>query len=264
MRKCRESLLIIIFENRDLLSFRISYEIMTNPVLFYLSSIFFLTICRGGLGEFKQGATSYSTVIQQNPSEKKLLLNGRIWRNEYSKVTGDQFFLTSTYLKGSVIYDGRRFDNLDLKYDIHNDELLLRIESYPVISMNKEMVDSFSLNFENRNYNIINAGTDTSGVLSGYVNVLYDGPSSLYVKYTKKIQPLAVDGKYDLFFQEHHVYLRKGSDIVPVEGKRKLLNLLEDKKEEVRDWLKSYRIKLRQKDPGTYIPVLEFYDSIRD
>lgn len=261
VRKCGESLLIIIFENRDLHSFRLSNDIMIKPVLYYLTSVFFLTICRGGLN---QGATSYSTDIQQKPSEERLLLNGRIWRNEYSKVTGDQFFLTSTYLKGSVTFNGRRFDNLDLKYDIHNDELILRIESHPVIFMNKEMVDSFSLNFGYRNYNIINAGTDTASILKGYVNVLYDGPSSLYVKYTKKIQPLAVDGKYDLFFQEHHVYLRRGSEIVPVEGKRKLMNLLEGKKKEVREWLKSNRIKVRQKDPGTYIPVLEFYDRIRD
>ena len=218
----------------------------------------------GGLGEFNQGGTSYSIVIQQSPSEKKLLLNGRIWRNEYSKVTGDQFFLTDTYLKGSVTFNGRRFEDLDLKYDIYNDELILRIESYPVIFMNKEMVDSFSLYSGNRIYNVINMGIDTTGILRGYVNVLYDGPSSLYVKYTKKIQPLAVDGKYDLFFQEHQVYLRKGSEIVPVEGKRKLMNLLEDKKKEIRDWLRGNRIKVRQKDPGTYTPVLEFYDRIRD
>ena len=85
--------------------------------------------------------------------------------------------------------------------------------------MNKEKVDSFSLILGNRIYHIINAGTDSSDVLRGYVNVLYDGPSSLYVKYTKKIQPLAVDGRFDLFFQEHRVYLKKGKEIVPVAGK---------------------------------------------
>lgn len=193
---------------------------------------------------------------------KELLLNGRIWWNQYSRVTGDQFFLTSTYIKGSVTFNGRRFDNLDLKYDIYNDELILSIESHPVIFMNKEMVDSFRLDFGNRVYQIVNAGTDTSSVLRGYVNVLYDGPSSLYVKYTKKIQPLAVDGKYDLFFQQHQVYLRKGAEIVPVEGKRKLMNLLEDKKQDLRNYLKINWIKVRKNDPGTFIPVLEYYDSI--
>jgi hypothetical protein len=226
--------------------------------------VLFLISCGGMFPEYIQAASTHSTVIQQDLTDKQLLLNGRIWQNQYSKALNDQFFLTKTFLKGSVTLNGRKFESLDLKYDISNDELILSIESYPIISMNKEMVDSFSLIFGNRNYHIINAGTDTSSVLKGYVNVLYDGPTTLYVKYIKKIHPLAVDGRYDLFNQEHHIYLRKGSEIVPVEGKKKLLYLLEDKKKEIRNFLKSTKSKLSKKDPDTFIPLLKYYDSLRE
>ena len=236
-----------------------SNDKMVKPALYYLTSVLLLIICRGGSPDFTQ---TPKTVIQRNPSDKNILLNGRIWWNPYTKVTGDQFFLGNVFFKGSVTINGRKFENLDLKYDIHNDELILSIESYPVIMMNKEMVDSFSLVLGNRIFHVINAGTNTSNVLRGYVNVLYDGPSSLYVKYIKKIQPLGDGGKYDLFVQEHLIYLRKGTEIVPVEGKRHLLNLLEEKKKEIRDYLKTSRIKVTKKDPSTFIPVLEYYDSI--
>jgi len=202
------------------------------------------------------------TVNQQNNSDKLALLNGRIWRNKYSRVTGDQFFLGNIFFKGSVSFNGRKFDNLDLKYDIHNDELILSIESYPVIMMNKEMVDSFSIALGNRIYRVINAGTDTSNVLRGYVNVLYNGPSVLYVKYAKMIQPLGDDGKYDQFYQRQQAYLKKGTETVPLEGKRNLINQLEDKKSEIRDYLRKNRIKITKQDPYTYIPVLEYYDSL--
>jgi len=237
---------------------------MTKPVLYYFTSFLFLTICSGISPEFTQSTPAYSTVIQQNPSDKRLLLNGRIWRNQYSKAVGDQFLLTNLFLEGSVTFNGRRFNNLDLQYDIANDELLLKIESYPIIMMNKEMVDSFSLVFGNRIYHIINTGTDSSNVLKGYVNVLYDGPSALYVKYTKKIQPLAADGRYDLFIQEHHAFVRKGTEIVYVSGKRKLLNLMDNKKKEIRHFLRSNRFRLIKKDPNTFVPALKYYDSIRD
>jgi hypothetical protein len=236
---------------------------MTKPAIYYLISVLFLVICRSGFPEFTKAAKTYSTEIQLNPGDKQILLNGRIWRNQYTRVTGDQFFLADTFLRGSVTYNGRKFDNLDLKYDIFNDELILRIESHPIIFMNKEMVDSFSLFYRNMNYHIINAGKDTSSVLKGYFNVLYDGPSSLYVKYIKKIQPLAVDGKYDLFYQQHLVFLRKGAEIVPVAGKKKLMILLGDKKKEVRDYLKRIRFKVINKNPVTFIPMLEYYDSLR-
>jgi hypothetical protein len=232
---------------------------MGKHALYYVASALLLFICCGGSTEFIQAS---ETIIQQNPSDKNILLNGRIWWNQYTRVTGDQFFLGNIFFKGSVTYNGRKFDNLDLKYDIYNDELILSIESYPVIIMNKEMVDSFNLVLGNRIFHIINAGSDTSNVLRGYVNVLYGGRSSLFVKYTKKIQPLGDDGKYDLFVQKHLIYLRKGTEIVPVEGKRYLLNLLEDKKKEIRDYIKSSRIKVMKKDPYSFIPVLKYYDSI--
>jgi hypothetical protein len=237
---------------------------MLKPVRYNLLSIILIIICFGIYREPVRSASAYSFVIQKNPSDKQLLLNGRIWRNKYSKAVGDQFFLSNVFLKGTVIFNGRRFDNLDLLYDINSDELLLRTESYPIIMMNKEMVDSFILVFDNRKYYVINAGKDSPGVLKGYVNIMYDGPSELYVKYKKNIQPLAVDGRYDLFHPSNSVYLKKGSEIVPVAGKKEFLNLLEDKKKEIRLYLKSNRLKLRQKDPETYIPVLRYYDSLRE
>jgi len=239
---------------------------MAKPVIHYLTSVLFLILVCVVFTEFTQAAPVYPTLIQQNPTDKQLLLNGRVWRNQYSKAIGDQYFLTNTFLKGSVTCNGRRFDNLDLRYDITNDELILKFESYPIIIMNKEMVDSFSLVFENRKYHIINAGNDTSAALRGYLIVLYEGPSALYVKYTKKIQPLAVDGRYDLFYQEHKIYLRKGTEIVPVTGRRKLLNLLDDKRREIKYFLRTNKsnFKLKEKDPGTFVPVLKQYDSLRE
>ena len=237
---------------------------ISGPALYYLVSLSLLIICRSINPEFNQAASIYSALIQQNPTAKanRLLLNGRIWHNQYPKTFGDQYLLSNTFLKGSVIFNGRKYNNLDLKYDIFNDELILSIESYPVIFMNKEMVDSFSLVFENRSYHIINSGTDSSSILRGYVNVLYDGPSALYVKYIKKIQPLAVDGRYDLFVIENHIYLRTGAEIVAVRGKRKLFKLLEDKRQEIRYYMKRSKLKITTKDPVTLIPLLEFYDSI--
>jgi hypothetical protein len=163
---------------------------------------------------------SHSTFTQKEYPDKKVLLNGRIWWNQYSKTVGDQFFLDGTFLKGSVVFNGILYGDLDLKYDIANDELIFSLENHPVICLNKEMVDSFTLQFQNRNYNIINAGYDTSSILKGYINLLYSGPSALYVKYTKLIYPLAVDGRYDLFVAEHQVFLNTVQGIVIVKGKK--------------------------------------------
>ncbi|MDP4222901.1 MAG: hypothetical protein Q8868_06255 [Bacteroidota bacterium] len=232
---------------------------MSRSLLYCLASFWLLILFQTAISDPNKSIRLHSTDNQNN----KELLNGRIWRNEYLKAVGNQYFLTNTFLKGTVIFNGKKFNNLDLQYDIASDELILRIESCPVIILNKEMVDSFSLVFENRSYNVFNAGTDTSSLLRGYINVLYDGPSTLYVKYSKKLYPLAVDGKYDLFYQEHRVFVKKGSEIVLVSGRRKFLCLLDDKKKEIRHYMRTERIRISHRDPGTYVKVLRFYDSIR-
>jgi hypothetical protein len=204
-----------------------------------------------------------TVIFRQEIKDKQSLLNGRIWRNQYIKVSGNQFFLSSNFITGSLTFNGRRFNNLDLLYDIADDELILKGESFPTIILNKEMVDSFSLFFQNHNYNIINAGNDSSSILKGYLNVLYDGPSALYVKYYKKIQPLAVDGRFDLFYTEHRIFLRIGEEIYQLGGKKRLLYLLSDRKREIRDYIRRSRIKLRTKNPESLIPLLKFYDDLK-
>jgi hypothetical protein len=234
----------------------------SKPVISYLSEVLFLLFFSCILNESVL-AQAYSDVIQYNTSEKQMILNGKIWRNQYTKASGDQFFLTNTFVKGTMVFSGMKFDNLDLMYDIADDELIMSIVSHPTIFVNKEMVDSFDIVIGNRNYHIINAGTDTSSPLRGYVNIVYEGPSTLFVKYTKKLQPLAVDGRYDLFYQEHSMYLRKDKDILAFEGKRDLLKILEDKKEEIKKYMKTGKVKLKRKEPDTFITILEYYDSLK-
>ena len=54
-----------------------------------------------------------------------------------------------------------------------------------IIQLNKEMVESFSMVFDNF-YNFKKIEADTLNSLAGYVNVLYDGNISLYVKYKER------------------------------------------------------------------------------
>lgn len=232
------------------------------PVLNYLSGVL-LFLCFSSIITETTMAQAYTTDIQMNTPERQMILNGKIWRNQYTKASGDQFFLTNTFVKGTMVFNGKKFDNLDLMYDIAGDELIMSIVSHPTIIVNKEMVDSFDITVGNRNYHIINSGTDTAGVLRGYVNVLYEGPSTLYVKYIKKLQPLAVDGRYDLFYQEHSMYLRKNNEKVAFDGKSDFLEILEDKKEQIKDYMKTRKIKLSRKDPETFVTVLEYYDGLK-
>jgi hypothetical protein len=200
---------------------------------------------------------------QDVSSDDYLLLNGKIWRNFYLGVKGTPYFLSGEYLNGDITFNGRVFRDRTFKYDIYNDEIVLWINSSTIIILNKEMVDRFDINYLNNKYHVENMGEDSTSVLKGYVNVYYDGPTALYVKYRKEIEILAVDNKYDLFVQLHKIYIRKDGEPVQISGKREMFKLLADKKTELRSFIKQNKLSVSKSEPQSFIPVLEYYDKLR-
>ena len=200
-------------------------------------------------------------VVLPDTVDSQILNNGRAWRNLYYKIKGDQFLFYAEFLPGTVKIEGRTFINLKLKYDIYNDELIMITDNGIIIQLNKEMVEAFSLTFDNI-YNFKKLEVDTLNSLSGYVNVLYDGNNSLYVKYRKEILQLAVENKYDLFNQINRIYVTKDGVISRVDSKREFLNLFKDKKQQLHTFIRSKKLKLSRKKPESFKPVIEYYDTL--
>jgi hypothetical protein len=199
--------------------------------------------------------------LQDTVRDNQVLYNGRIWRNLYSIVQEDQFFLSREFIQGSVTIDGETFTGIQLKYDIFKDELLSPVEG-GIIQLNKELIDSFSLSYNNVNYAFIKMKDDSLNNSASFYDVLYDGKAALYVRQNKKIDKMAVEGRYDKFYQMNKVYVVRGDKFLPVARKRDLLILLEDKIIQVNEFLKKNKLRITEKVPETFIPVLRFYDNL--
>jgi len=206
--------------------------------------------------------SSYFYPDDQDTIDKQMLYNGRAWRNLYSKVIGDQFLFTKEFMTGTVTIDGRVFIDLPIKYDIYNDEILTITDRGIIIQLNKEMIGKFSLGYNNAIFKFTRMDPDSVNALSGYVDVLYDGKVSLYVKHRKEILLLAVDHKSDLFEEMHRVYLEKDGKIFLMTSKSDLLNTLIDNKKQVRSFIRSKRLTVTKRNPWSLIPVIEYYDSL--
>jgi len=198
---------------------------------------------------------------QDTPKGNQVLYKGKEWNNLYSYMKGDQFLFSNTFLPASVTVDGKSF-NVEIRYDIYNDEIITPANQGIIIQLNKEMIDSFSILFQLRKYNFINLHEDSASGIKGYANSLYKGKTTLVVKYRKEIDLLAVDDKYDLFFQTYRVYILKEGTAYQVSGKKDLLRVFQDEEDQIKSYMKTNNLKVSKKSPESFIPVLRYYDSI--
>jgi len=199
---------------------------------------------------------------KQDIIQNQILYNGRVWRNLYSRVRGNQFLFTDMFMQGTVSISGKLFTGLELKYDICNDELLIRSNQGIILRLNKEMVDGFTIEYNSRRYDFQKLEEDANESGEGYFNILYKGRLELLVKYKKDIQLLAIDNTFDLFDQYHRIYLKKDGEMHLINKKKNIINLFGDNNKAIMSFIKSRRLKVTRKDPDSFIPLIEFCDNL--
>jgi hypothetical protein len=195
-------------------------------------------------------------------SSNQALYNGRIWRNLYYMINGNQFLFTNEFIKGSVSLKGQNFSDVNIKYDIFKDELLTPIDHGRILQMNKELVDSFSFSFQNRIYNFVRLTLDSTNKAGEYYCVVHNGKSSLYLKYSKKINKLSISGESDSFYQNEKLFLVRNNKIIPISGKSDLLRAMNDKRDQIKAYIRKNKISVSEAEPESIVPVIIYYDRL--
>lgn len=231
----------------------------------FLFIFFFSIFSRSGLYGIDPNDSKsihFKKYEQDTLKENQILYNGKLWRNRYYRIREDQFLFSKEFLSGNLSINGQSFKNLNIRYDIYNDEIMIPTNRGAILQLNKEMVDSFTINFNNKTYKFTQIREDSVRGFNGYINVLYKGKNALYVKYKKEIELLAVERKFDMFYQTHRIYFVKDSIVYQVTGRGDLLKVLNEDKVQIRNYIKKNKLQISKKRPESFIPVIGYYDSI--
>jgi hypothetical protein len=200
--------------------------------------------------------------IQDSLISNQVLYNGRAWRNTFTSVKGDPYLFSKEFMNGSVIISGRTFEKNRLLYDIARDEVMILSNRNFILQINKELMQGFTLTFNNRLYHFVKFEQDSLNVLNGYLNELYNGRSGVYVKYRKKVTERIVEDKYDGFVESFRVYVMKDGLAHQVKNKKQLIDLFKDKKQQITGYIKSNKLKISGDQPESFVPVAAYYDGL--
>jgi hypothetical protein len=230
------------------------------PLIFFMT--FIISTGVSGVCTFNSESLKSDKPLSDTLPDNQLLYIGREWKNLYYMVKKDQFLFSNEFLPGSVSMNGKTFPGIYIRYDIFKDELLTLHDRAGILQFNKEMVDSFSIFFQNKTYKFTRVAEDSSKVLKGYVDVIYKGKTALYVKYLKTINRSAVEGEYDKFYQERRIYFVKDNLAYLIKSRNDLFNVMDEEKTQIKDFMKKNRIKVLKREAESFIPVIRYYDRI--
>lgn len=164
------------------------------------------------------------------------------------------------FTNGSVKYDGVVYKNIPLLYDLHTQLVItLLYNNITKISLFNDYVTEFDV----RGHHFINYKPDSVNrkMDAGYYDIIYNGKHQLLVRRTKSRQEESLTLK-KIFIPSNDYYIKMGDKYTTVNSKSKLLDLLKDKKKELKKYISSANIDFSEDKEKSILKTVAYYDQI--
>jgi hypothetical protein len=190
------------------------------------------------------------------------LLNGTAYKELMVTNDSHPYYMSDDWQKSDVMYEGDRFLNMDLMYDLFSDNIVFEHANGSKLQAIKQNVQSFSIGSA-RFINIVASDSLLGLPEVGFYQQVYTGKTECVTRWTKLVDREAVDGRLELNYREKIAhYVKKGEAYIQVKSRASLLKLLSDRKKEVKKFIKENQIRWKDNQQNALRKVLTFYDNV--
>lgn len=170
-----------------------------------------------------------------------------------------RYYTTNEFKNGSIVFNGQNHYNIDLKYDIFADELVIR--PYPErvriqINLLKEKINSFKI----ENENFVNLKQQNTAYKGGYYQETVVGENCiLYIKYIKlKTQIIKDNFLLTSYIPQYEFLLLKEGKFILINDQSEIVKLYPTEKRKINDFY-SINKNLKKENPGLFMKKLMKY-----
>ncbi|KIC00901.1 hypothetical protein OA88_16965 [Flavobacterium sp. JRM] len=200
--------------------------------------------------------------------ENLAIYNGSRHVNYYRTIDNSHsYYFTNNFSIGNLNYEGQNYNNLDLKYDINNDVLVLKATGefdYLGINVIKEKTASFSIN--NKNFINVNYNNPTCpDYMTGYYQeIVYSLGDILYIKHhknrrkiidNKRISDVANQNTFDEFIEKNDFILKHKGNYYKISSKSDIIKIFPESKSKIKNYYNNYS-QLEESDKKIFIENL--------
>jgi len=169
-----------------------------------------------------------------------------------------KFFKNSDFVKGSLIYSGNPFLNVELKYDVYDDNLLIRnseILGSPVTQLYKEKISSF--NIAKHPFVHLKVSTIKNEPIRGFFELLSNGEDmNLYKQHRKKINKKTDNGVYYEFKDDPRYLLYSKGSYFKIKNENTIVTIFPEFKEQLKQFIGSIEKEKKEDYDSFLISIL--------
>ena len=244
---------------------------MKSPLISLLLFIFCLAGKTMNAQSFEEDSSFYSAAISNAIriyhsylTPEPGLYNGSEYADYPIRLTeGHQFFDTNELVNGSIVYDGVLYENVPLQIDLVTEHVIINSfgGAYRMQLIN-EKISRFKL-LNHTFIRIVKDSANRNVISTGFYDQLYAGNIAVLKKEQKEIRENVsiVTGITGSVTENDFYYLKKEGKFYDVKNKNALLEVLQDKKKDVKQFMRKNKLKFRKDPDNVLIQVARYYDT---
>ncbi len=190
------------------------------------------------------------------------LINGFKYYKPHEAVSGNEFFLEDKSSRGKITVNGKKYENVFLKFNIVTQDVILEYDYPPggklQIIIDDDKVSEFEI-FERtfRKYEFPSTGEQFFQTISA-------GDLVCLIYWNKILVPIGSSLQYAYQFSEEKrkTYLLMEDQLYQFYGQKSFLKLFPDYKKEIKEYLSRYGWEIKNISDANLTRLLEFCNSI--
>lgn len=227
--------------------------------------LLFLLACTAQVQVLKAQNNAFDLEKIQLFSNSNEIVNGEKWVYT-KKYSGHPFWGDDKWYKCDVSYKGNVYKQVDARYDTYTDELILFIKA------NNE-ARGFILNKQHLSWFALYEAEKSEKTTFEYAQLLTEGEKFLYTTYHsglthfyveyKKYVNNVVKGNYTgEYIPKARMFVEKNGVVTELDSQKSVLQVLGDKKDELKKFMRKNKLKFDRKSPSQLTSVFKYYDSL--
>lgn len=195
--------------------------------------------------------------------ENLRLYSGTEFTGGYRSSAGHPFFEYAEPQKGNVLYNGTRYPDVKLAYDLTRDEVIF---VNPVNNLNIKLITQKIEEFSIQDHlfvHISEANNMANFPGAGFYELLYDGPLQVFAKRKKWLRQAAKAEDLARFRQTTNYYVKKDSAYYTIDSKKYLMAVCRDQKTEVARFVKKENLNFKKDPERVIIRVIDYYIQLK-